>query len=831
GWTVSLREALLAANQTVSGAGIDPAATDRIRFQFASGTTQTITLASGAALPAIVAPVDLDGGAAIGGAPAIVIDGSNVGGTADGLVLAPGDDGTPPSVIGAAGSRIAGISIVGFGGSGIVVGASSVTVENTWIGGSAVGPDGEIAGTGNGGRGIVVSDAAGKPVTATLLRNNVIANNALAGIEVQGAGVSGTRILGNRIEANGNGSPTDATQRAGILLGGGVSNVGVGIDPTTGAVLGNMIAGNGTAGVRALAGSGGHSIVGNAISGAAAVIDLQGTGRPVAPTLRWAQPGPVDGVNDYASGTTQVAVSLPGRAGEVWRIDFYVDTTRYTAVPTVATSATGWTAAGSRYFTFTQDRTGTATWIPPLALQQGMAVTATATLVSSSDPARSAPIGATSAMSRPVVVALAPAGSPLSFEVSESVDPGAKGPVPIGRIVFDRQGDAPIVAWAVRNDSGNQFSIDGTGLLSFRAPPDAEGVGGVGPRTLTVRATNAFGGFVDLAVTVRVTDLNDQRPTLALPTSLTGLEDGAILLSDAKALSVGDSDATAANARVTVSFGVDLGTLSLSGPPRAGVSVEVSNGGLGLSLAGAPADVTDAMKRVAFAAPGNWNGTAVLRVQAVDGGGLSASGTVQLVVAPVNDAPQVEVATGVSGLIGRDLAVGAGILAVRDVDPNDTPAAITYTVAQASASGALRLGGRTLANGDSFTQADVDAGRLSFLGSREGASSLVLTVRDAAGAAPGGGAITLTLKLSSPPVSAQAGSTSSPSLQASRQADSAAPSPVLGESATTPATVQASAPGASTGSGGAAGDGGSAAATAQARAGASGVAADRSGSG
>lgn len=66
------------------------------------------------------------------------------------------------------------------------------------------------------------------------------------------------------------------------------------------------------------------------------------------------------------------------------------------------------------------------------------------------------------------------------------------------------------------------------------------------------------------------------------------------------------------------------------------------------------------------------------------------------------------------------------------VDLNDGPAELTYTLTNAPDYGQLRLDGMPLADGDTFTQADVDAGRLSYThgGTYESSDAFFFTVAD-----------------------------------------------------------------------------------------------------
>jgi hypothetical protein len=66
-----------------------------------------------------------------------------------------------------------------------------------------------------------------------------------------------------------------------------------------------------------------------------------------------------------------------------------------------------------------------------------------------------------------------------------------------------------------------------------------------------------------------------------------------------------------------------------------------------------------------------------------------------------------------SVVVGGTLVINATRLLT--IDPDDGPAELTYTITGAPDSGQLRLDGAPLAAGGVFTQADVNAGRLTYV--------------------------------------------------------------------------------------------------------------------
>jgi hypothetical protein len=106
-----------------------------------------------------------------------------------------------------------------------------------------------------------------------------------------------------------------------------------------------------------------------------------------------------------------------------------------------------------------------------------------------------------------------------------------------------------------------------------------------------------------------------------------------------------------------------------------------------------------------------------------------ASGSVSLVstvaAAETNNEPVLAVNTGINVAEGAGVAIGSSALEVTDADPDDI---LTYTVTAAPSAGSLSLGA-------SFTQAQIDAGSLSYTqnGSEVTSDSFSFTVSDGQG--------------------------------------------------------------------------------------------------
>ena len=190
-----------------------------ITFDLASSGVQTIILAS--PLPAITAPVDIEGNTEPGfsGVPLVVISGASAGSGANGLTLASGSSG----------STIQDLVVNGFGGDGIDIASTNDSVFGCYIGTNAAGTTAVANGSGIyiGGSGATVGG------TATGA-GNVISGNSNDGVTLDASGL----VEGNQIGTNAAGS-AGVANGTGIYVAGPGDTIG---GPAAGA--GNVVSGN-----------------------------------------------------------------------------------------------------------------------------------------------------------------------------------------------------------------------------------------------------------------------------------------------------------------------------------------------------------------------------------------------------------------------------------------------------------------------------------------------------------------------------------------------------------------------------------------------------------
>ena len=228
---ISLREAILAANNTVNG----PGGRDRIVFNISEPLINGAhTIEPTSVLPAIDERLMIDGTTEpdFTGTPVVALDGHllPVAAGNSGLTLAAGSNG----------SAIAGLVIGGFGDSGIDIQNSSTNLFwGNYIGINAAG----TVAMPNAGSGITISGTSNNNTIGTPTDRNVISGNAVAGISLQN--VTGTRIYGNYIGLDATGTVAVGNQ-TGVLIAAGSSGNVVG-----GSLVGqrNLISGNQLAGV------------------------------------------------------------------------------------------------------------------------------------------------------------------------------------------------------------------------------------------------------------------------------------------------------------------------------------------------------------------------------------------------------------------------------------------------------------------------------------------------------------------------------------------------------------------------------------------------------
>ncbi|MCA3178938.1 MAG: DUF4347 domain-containing protein [Burkholderiales bacterium] len=245
---------------------------------------------------------------------------------------------------------------------------------------------------------------------------------------------------------------------------------------------------------------------------------------------------------------------------------------------------------------------------------------------------------------------------------------------------------------------------------------------------------------VTASATITVSAVNDA-PVLGAPAALATPEDTAFTLAPANGtgLSVSSVDGDATSLRVSLQ--VDSGSLTLASV--AGLAFEAGDGveDAMIRITGSVADLAQALASVVYRPAADHHGAVTLTLAAAPlaDAARSASASVAITVESVDDAPLLRVEpVGVRSTVpGGTLPIGRESIVAFDVD--NAPSEVIYTLEQPPSAGRIVLAGVTLAAGDRFTQADVDAGRIAFVAPPSGGTqTIVLSVADAGGTSAGG---------------------------------------------------------------------------------------------
>lgn len=227
---ISLREAIIAANQTANGT----TGVDRIRFSITGSGPHTISVSS--QLPSISDGVLIDGWSEPDyvSTPVITLDGTSAAGTVDGLELTSTADG----------STIRGLRIQNFSGYGIDVLANSNS--NTIVGNIVGGDSVATIGMGNGLSGIRVQGANNTIGGTTSQNRNIISDNGQIGVLIRGSSATGNLVAGNYIGVDSTGNLDIGNTGTGIEISNGANNNTIGGNNSNAR---NIISGNNGEGI------------------------------------------------------------------------------------------------------------------------------------------------------------------------------------------------------------------------------------------------------------------------------------------------------------------------------------------------------------------------------------------------------------------------------------------------------------------------------------------------------------------------------------------------------------------------------------------------------
>jgi CSLREA domain-containing protein len=333
--------------------------------------------------------------------------------------------------------------------------------------------------------------------------------------------------------------------------------------------------------------------------------------------------------------------------------------------------------------------------------------------------------------------------------------------------------DGGTATYSLSGSDAAKFSINSSGVLSFISAPNYEAPTDAGLNNVydvTVQVSDGAGGSDTQAIAVTVTNVNEA-PILNTTPAVTlnaqqedsGAPSGAVgtLISSL----VDYVDGAGWNNVTDEDSGASLGVAIVAANTTSGSWYYTINGGTNWSALGtvntasARLLAADTLTRVYFVPNSNYNGTqsSAITIRAWDrssgsngsladtatNGGFTAfsaaTDTVSLTINAVNDEQSITINTGASfseGSAGN--VITAAMLTTSDVD--NTAAQLTYTLTAIPTNGTLYRGGVALAGSASFTQADINAGLLTYThnGSESTGDSFAFSVDDGAGSASSG---------------------------------------------------------------------------------------------
>ncbi len=249
----SLRQAIRNANQVPGVQTID----------FAIPGVGPFTILLVTALPELTEAVAIDATTQPGfaGTPIVLVDGSNA---TEPPPAIPGSGEVSVSnvvhglVLAVAGNTIRGLAIGGFSGSGLVLEGDRNLVDRNFVG---LRPDG-LTPLPNRSGGVVVLSTGNTIGGPTSTAANAISGNLGDGVRLAGRRASGNVVAGNVIGLDRGGAGPVGNSRSGIAIDeGAFGNVIGGV--ATGD--GNLVGGNGLAGIELGAGANGNVVAGNAV--------------------------------------------------------------------------------------------------------------------------------------------------------------------------------------------------------------------------------------------------------------------------------------------------------------------------------------------------------------------------------------------------------------------------------------------------------------------------------------------------------------------------------------------------------------------------------------
>jgi hypothetical protein len=291
--------------------------------------------------------------------------------------------------------------------------------------------------------------------------------------------------------------------------------------------------------------------------------------------------------------------------------------------------------------------------------------------------------------------------------LADAVDENSAAGTSVGITALASDADATTngITYSLDDDAAGQFAIDGLlGEVTVLGAIDREAGA---TRNITVRATSDDGSVSTASYTIVINDLNDNAPVIGTRQTFS--------VSEFAADGVALGTATASDVDT-----VDLiqSWMITSGDSDGVFEIDAASGEI----------------RVFDNTLLNFETTSsyVLGLTVQDGANTSATQTVAISVVDENDVPVLVTNLGVSVVEGASVTISSTELAVTDED--ELPSQILFSVESPPAAGRLELTGNPGVSIGSFTQDDIDAGRLQYVHDRsEADDGFTFSVSDGSG--------------------------------------------------------------------------------------------------
>ncbi len=269
-----------------------------------------------------------------------------------------------------------------------------------------------------------------------------------------------------------------------------------------------------------------------------------------------------------------------------------------------------------------------------------------------------------------------------------------------------------------------------------------------GSDTLTIEVNdqgNTGGGALSDTMTVNLTvvPVNDA-PTLAgiegSPLTYTENDPASVVSSAITVTDIDDTNIESATIQIAGNYQSSEDLLSFTDTTSITGHWDAATGTLSLSGSDTLANYQAALRSVAYVNtsdnPSTLTRSATFTVN--DGSVSSNVQTRNITLSPVNDEQSLDTNAGMTVDEEATATITTTMLSTSDVE--QSPAQIIYTVASVPVNGALKLDGAPLGTSNTFTQDDIDNGRLVYAhnGSETTADSFTFTVDDGFGTATSG---------------------------------------------------------------------------------------------